>query len=166
MISGTLVGILLGAFEDAMLVVLVTFMPMLTDTGGNAGSQTATLIVRGLALGEIKTSDFAKILWKEIRIALLLGLILSAFMFLRFVIQYAFISREDIGANVYLTALVVSISVFFVILMSKIVGSILPLIAKKLKFDPAVMAAPLISTMIDALSLTFYFSMAKLILGI
>jgi magnesium transporter len=168
MISGMLVGAILGLFEDAMssVVVLITFIPMLTDTGGNAGSQAATLIIRGLALGELTVKDFLTILWKEIRIALLIGSVLAVFMFIRFIVQYSLIQRTDIGANVYLTALVVSISVLFVIAASKVVGSMLPLIAKKLKLDPAIMAAPLVSTMVDALSLTFYFAMAKLLLGI
>ncbi|MDR2090306.1 MAG: magnesium transporter [Clostridiales bacterium] len=166
MFSGIFSGILLGAFEDALLPVLVSFMPMLTDTGGNAGSQASTLIIRGLALGELGTKDRFKILFKEFRISLFLGSILAVFMFLRFMIQYAVIENRDIGAPVFLTAIVVSISVFFVIIMAKVVGSMLPLIAKRLKLDPAIMAAPLITTMIDALSLTFYFGMAKAILGI
>ncbi|MDR2046932.1 MAG: magnesium transporter [Clostridiales bacterium] len=166
MLSGIVSGILLGAFEDALLPVLVAFMPMLTDTGGNAGSQAATLVIRGLALGELNVKDYLKILWKEIRISLLLGSVLAAFTFVRFVIQYAVIRKDDIGVNAFLAAIVVSISVLFVIIMAKTVGSMLPIVAKKLRLDPAIMAAPLITTMIDALSLTFYFGMAKAILGI
>jgi magnesium transporter len=166
MVSGIFSGLLLAAFEDALLPVLVTFMPMLTDTGGNAGAQASTLIIRGLALGELNTKDRFKILFKEIGISMFLGSILALFMFARFMVQYAVIEHKDIGADVFLTAIVVSLSVFFVIIMAKTVGSMLPLIAKKLKLDPATMAAPLITTMIDALSLTFYFGMAKAILGI
>jgi magnesium transporter len=161
MLSGMLVGSLLGIFKEALIGILVIFIPMMTDTGGNAGSQSSTLIIRGLALGEITTKDYRKVLWKEFRISLLIGLALGVFMFLRFIIQY-----RDVPTGQFQTAFVISISVLFTVVAAKLIGGMLPLIAKRLKLDPAIMAAPLIATMVDAMSLMFYFGMAKLLLKI
>jgi len=159
MISATLTGNIIKRFEESLqsVVVLAAFIPMLMDTGGNAGSQSSTLIIRGLSLGEIALKDVFKVLWKEIQVGCLVGLALSLVNFARI---YYF-ERNDL-----LVSLVVSITLFFTVLLAKIVGGILPIIAKRLKVDPAIMASPLITTIVDALSLTLYFSTASRLLGI
>ena len=159
MVSATFTGRIMGKFEDvlASVVVLSTFIPMLMDTGGNSGSQSSTLIIRGLATGEITTHDWVKVLWKELRISFVVGIVLSAINFLRIILL------EKVAMNVALT---VSITIVVTVMASKIVGGILPLIAKKLKMDPAIMAGPLITTIVDALALMVYFGIAKSLLGI
>ena len=159
MISATFTGRIMGKFEDvlASVVVLSTFIPMLMDTGGNSGSQSSTLIIRGLATGEITTHDWWKVLWKELRISAIVGVVLAVINFLRIILL------EKVEMKVALT---VSLTVVITVIASKIVGGILPLIAKKLKLDPAIMAGPLITTIVDALALIVYFSIAKSLLGI
>lgn len=159
MISATFTGRIMGKFEDvlASVVILSTFIPMLMDTGGNSGSQSSTLIIRGLATGEITTHDWYKVLWKEIRISLIVGIILSGINFLRLLI----IERVDMKISI-----AVSITLIIAIMLAKMVGGTLPLLAKKLKLDPAIMAGPLITTIVDALTLTVYFSIASALLGI
>ncbi len=155
MAAGMLNGIILGRFEAAIasLPVLVTFMPMLTGTGGNCGSQTTATVIRAMSLGEIGIADFFKVLWKETRVALLVGLIFGAVNFARI---YLF------EANLYglRTGLVLGISMVFTVLIAKAMGAVLPLLAKKARLDPAVVASPLITTIVDALSLIFYFGLA------
>lgn len=159
MISATFTGRIMGKFEDvlASVVVLSTFIPMLMDTGGNSGSQSSTLIIRGLATGEITTHDWWKVLWKELRISFIVGTVLAGINFLRII----FLEKVDTTV-----ALTVSITIVVTVMASKIVGGILPLIAKKLKADPAIMAGPLITTIVDALALMVYFGIAKTLLGI
>lgn len=159
MISATFTGRIMGKFEDVLssIVVLSTFIPMLMDTGGNSGSQSSTLIIRGLATGEITTHDWWKVLWKELRISAIVGIVLAIINFLRIILL------EKVEMKVALT---VSLTVVITVIASKIVGGILPLIAKKLKLDPAIMAGPLITTIVDALALIVYFSIAKSLLGI
>jgi magnesium transporter len=159
MLSATITGGIISGFEDALAVlpILVAFIPMLMDTGGNAGSQAATLIIRGMALGEISLADIVRVLWREVRIGTLCGLGLGAVNFLRIYFMN--------GRNAAL-ALMVSLSLFATVLMAKSVGCVLPMIAKKLKLDPALMAAPLITTIIDGASLVVYFSIAKAVFGI
>ncbi|MDR1939721.1 MAG: magnesium transporter [Clostridiales bacterium] len=162
MASGMLIGLILGAFEKALVVgSLVVFMPMITGTGGNAGSQASTLVIRGMALGEISSKDYAKVLWKELRVALSIGIILGAFNFVRIVIQYRNIEQDPVKI-----AFIVAISLVFTVVAAKITGGMLPMLAKKIKVDPALMAAPLISTILDAVGLVFYFGMATLVLGL
>ncbi|MDR2046931.1 MAG: magnesium transporter [Clostridiales bacterium] len=161
MVAGMLIGLLLNAFEKALIGVLVIFMPMIIGTGGNAGSQAATLIIRGLALGEIGVKDYGKVLFKELRVSLMIGFILGLFNFFRVLIQYPNIEQGAVKP-----ALVISASVTFVVVAAKLTGSMLPILAKKLKLDPALMAAPLLSTIVDAVGLLFYFGTAMLILGI
>jgi magnesium transporter len=158
MLSATVTGGIISGFEDALSVlpVLVAFIPMLMDTGGNAGSQASTLIIRGMALGEIDLGDIARVLWKEIRIGIFCGLGLGAVNFLR-----VYLMNGDAAL-----ALMVSLSLFATVLMAKSVGCVLPMIAKKLRLDPAIMAAPLITTIIDGASLIVYFSIAKAMFGI
>ncbi|MDE6475725.1 MAG: magnesium transporter [Erysipelotrichaceae bacterium] len=154
MISATFTGQIMANYE-AMLqanVALSIFIPMLMDAAGNAGNQASTMVIRALATGELKTSDMMKIWWKEIRIALLCGMIMGGVNFLRILL---FMGTVDMK-----TSLIVSLTVFVTVGMAKLVGCTLPVIAQKLKFDPAVMAGPLITTVVDALSLFVYFQLA------
>ncbi|MDR3122590.1 MAG: magnesium transporter [Treponema sp.] len=155
MLSATVTGGIIAGFEDALaaLPVLIAFIPMLMDTGGNAGSQTSTLIIRGMALGEVGFRDIAAALWKEIRIGFLCGLILGLINFVRIYITN--------GKN-SLLALTVTISLLFTLMIAKSLGCFLPMLAKKLRVDPAVMASPIITTIVDGCSLSIYFSMARL----
>ncbi|GHV70615.1 magnesium transporter MgtE [Spirochaetia bacterium] len=156
MLSATVTGGIISSFEDALAVlpILVAFIPMLMDTGGNAGSQSSTLIIRGMALGEISLGDLIKVIWREIRIGAICGIALGLINFLRIFLMN--------GKNLLLSA-TVTISLFITVLMAKSVGCILPMVAKKLKIDPAIMAAPLITTIVDSASLIIYFSIAKVI---
>nr|WP_072514945.1 magnesium transporter [Ndongobacter massiliensis] len=159
MISGMLTGFILEGFEDAFKVmpILVTFIPMLTDTGGNAGSQSSTMIIRGLALGEIKVHQLPQVIWKELRISVLVGIGLAIVCMIRVLL---------INPDQYGVALAVSSAVFFIVMISKMIGGALPLLAKKIGLDPALMAAPLITTLVDAAGLLIFFSLAELILGL
>ena len=159
MISATFTGRIMSKYEDVLssVVVLATFIPMLMDTGGNSGSQSSTLIIRGLATGDIKTSDGIKVLWKEMRISFVVGIVLAAANFARLMIL------EKVGFPVATT---VSITLVVTVMASKIVGGILPIFAKKLNMDPAIMAGPLITTIVDALSLMVYFGMATALLNL
>lgn len=159
MISATATGSIIRKYETALqsVVVLAAFIPMLMDTGGNAGSQSSTLIIRGLALGEIKTSDVWKIIWKEFRVSVIVGLVLAGVDFLR--ILYL----DKIGVKL---TFVVCSSLFATVVIAKVVGGVLPVVAKKLGLDPAIMASPLITTIVDACSLLIYFSMATMMLHI
>lgn len=159
MVSATFTGNIIKRFEDVLqsVVILTAFIPMLMDTGGNAGSQSATLIIRSIALGDIEGKDVFKVIWKEFRVSLIAGLSLSIINFAR--IFYI----EKAPFEVTLT---VCITLFFTVMLSKIVGGVLPIIAKKLKLDPAIMASPLITTIVDATSLIVYFSVAKVLMGI
>ena len=159
MVSGTLSGMILAKFESAFAAVplLVTFIPMLNDTGGNAGSQTSTMIIRGMALDEIEPKNFLQIWFKEVSTALITGTLLAIANFIRVMIMYP-------GQG--LIALVVSVSMLFVVIIAQTVAVILPIIAKKLGGDPALMAAPFITTIVDCLALTIYFILAKMLLGI
>ena len=157
MISSMITGNILGRYEAAFaaLPLLVTFIPMLTDTGGNAGTQSSTLIIRGIALSEVRSSDFLNVLWKEIRIGALTGIILALVNYLRIIIM-------NPGSDI--VALSVSIALFATVVIAKTIGGILPIIAKLLKFDPALMASPLITTIVDACSLLIYFWVATALL--
>jgi magnesium transporter len=159
MISATLTGNIISRFQNVLqtIVVLATYMPMLMNTSGNAGSQSSTLTIRGLALGEIKSSDFLRIIWKEFRVSIIVGLVLGIVNFLRIIIFD--------GVSIQI-GLVVCISLFFTVIMAKMVGGLLPIVAVKLKLDPAIMASPLISTICDAVSLTIFFTMATTVLGL
>ena len=152
MLSAMVTGALLESYEAAFAAIplLVTFIPMLMDTGGNSGSQSATMIIRGMALDEIEWGDFFKVWWKEIRVALLCGVALAVVNFLRIWIQYK---------DLYV-ALVISLTLICTVLIAKSLGCILPMAAKKIRLDPAIMAAPLITTITDACTLVVYFSFA------
>lgn len=159
MISATFTGKIIASFEDALsvYVVLTTFIPMLMDTGGNAGGQASVTVIRGLSLNEIEFSDTLKVLWKEIRVAVLCGITLAAANFIKLMI----VDRVTLPV-----AAVVCLTLVAAVFFAKIVGSMLPIAAKKLGFDPAVMASPFITTIVDALSLLIYFKIATLLLGI
>ena len=159
MISATFTGKIIASFEEALsvYVVLTTFIPMLMDTGGNAGGQASVTIIRGLSLKEIEFSDYLKVLWKEMRVAVLCGLTLAAANFLKLM----FIDRVSL-----MVSAVVCLTLVIAVFLAKVVGSMLPMAAKKLGFDPAVMASPFITTIVDALSLLVYFRIATLLLGI
>ncbi|NLA83315.1 MAG: magnesium transporter [Clostridiales bacterium] len=159
MISATFTGSIIKKYNDMLssVVILATFIPMLMDSAGNAGSQSSTLIIRGLALDEIRLRDFSKVLWKELRVGLLVGLTLSVVNFLRIYLL------DKVGIQIALT---VSGSLFITVVTAKIVGSLLPIAAKKLRLDPAIMAGPLITTIVDALALLAYFRIATWLLGL
>ena len=155
MISATLTGSIIQSFEDMLAVItgLTAAIPIITGTGGNAGNQSSTLAIRALALGEIELKDWFKVLFKEIRVAFICGLILGAANFLRMWILGTAGSME-----VYI---IVSAAMFFAVVMAKMIGCMLPIIAKLIKIDPAVIAGPVISTLVDSLSLLIYFALAK-----
>ena len=159
MISATVTGRIIQGFEEVIqsVVILASFIPMLMDTGGNAGSQSSTLIIRGLALGEITTHDYLKVMFKELRVGSVVAIVLSVVNFLRIY----FIEHVE-----FMVGITVCASLFFTVILAKVVGSILPIIAKKLKFDPAIMASPLITTIVDAFALIVYFMLARTLLGI
>lgn len=159
MISATFTGLVIKKYEDILqsAVYLATFIPMLMDTGGNAGSQSATLVIRGIALEEIEFSDIFKVIWKELRVSILVGFILSAVNFIRI---YYF-SRSGLE-----TSLVVAISMFLTVIMAKVIGGVLPLVAKSLKIDPAIMASPLITTIVDTAALIIFFKLSVIFLHI
>ena len=153
MISATATGTIIRRYEEVLqsVVILAAFIPMLMDTGGNAGSQSSTLIIRGIALGEIQIKDVGKILWKEFRVSLIVGVTLAAVNFLRIY----FIDRAGLTIS-----LVVCASLLFTVVIAKVVGGVLPLMAKALKLDPAIMASPLITTIVDACALVVYFGLS------
>lgn len=159
MISATFTGAIIQGFEEVLqsVVILASFIPMLMDTGGNSGSQSSTLIIRGLALGEITTKDFLKVIFKEFRVSIVVATVLAVVNFLRL---YIFTSAD------IMISFTVCISLFFTVVLAKVVGGILPIISKKLNLDPAIMASPLITTIVDAFALIVYFGFAKIFLGI
>ena len=164
MISATFTGMIITKFEDALSVqvALTAFIPMLMDTGGNTGSQASVTIIRGISLGDIEFSDIFAVIWKEFRVSILCGLSLAVVGFGKIMlVDRLLMGNTSISVMV---ALVVSISRVFTIMIAKFVGCTLPLFAKKLGFDPAVMASPFITTIVDALSLLIYMNVAVLLL--
>ena len=152
MLSATLTQTIIAHYQEAFTAVplLVSFIPMLTDTGGNCGSQSSTLIIRGIALDEIHFKDIFKVVFKEFRVAILVGAALAVVNGIYMVIRY----------HDPMLALLVSISLVATILIAKLIGCVLPLVAKKLRLDPAIMAAPLITTIVDVCSIMVYFQVA------
>ena len=159
MISATFTGAIISSFEEALSVcaALIAFIPMLMDTGGNAGGQASVTVIRGLSLGEIEYRDVPGVLWKEIRVAVLCGVSLAAANFVKLMLF------DRVGLMVSIT---VCLTLIASVLMAMLVGCLLPIGAKKLGFDPAVMASPFITTIVDALSLLVYFRFAAMIMGI
>ena len=159
MISATFTGKIIQHYEAALAsyVVLTSFIPMLMDTGGNAGGQSSVTIIRGLSLNDIEYKDTLKVIWKEIRVAVLAGLTLAIANFAKLLLI------DKVTTSV---ALVVCLTLVVTVIIAKIIGCSLPILAKKIGFDPAVMASPFITTIVDAISLIVYFQIATHLLGI
>lgn len=158
MLSSTITGSIITHYEDAFAAIplLVSFIPMLMDTGGNCGSQSATLITRGLAVGELTFADALAIMWKEFRVSLLVGAVLAVANGVRIFLQYHDASM----------AIVIACSLVATIVVAKLVGCLLPLLAKRVGLDPAIMAAPLITTVVDACSIMIYFRIATMLFAL
>ena len=158
MLSSAFTGMILTSYEEAFaaLPLLVSFIPMIMGTGGNCGSQASTLVIRGMAVEEIKLKDFLKVIWKEARVGFLIGIGLFLVNAIRIYIQY-----KDL-----MLCLVLGLTLLGTVLIAKIIGAILPMIAKKLKQDPAIMAAPFITTIVDLCSMMIYFKIATMLLGL
>ena len=165
MISATFTGIIITSFEQALAasIALTSFIPMLMDTGGNSGSQASVTVIRGLSLGEIEFSDIFKIMWKEFRISLLCGVSLACATFVKILVFDNWIMHSNVSP---LVALVVCITLCLTVICAKLIGCTLPVLAKKIKLDPAVMASPFITTLVDAISLLIYFKIAQMLLKI
>ena len=164
MVSATFTGLIITKFEHALAaqVALTAFIPMLMDTGGNSGSQSSVTVIRALSLGELSFSDIGRVIWKEIRTAVLCGVALAAACFLKILlVDRLLMGNEDVSIMV---ALVVCITMALTVLVAKVIGCSLPMLAKKVGFDPAVMASPFITTIVDALSLLIYFGTAILLI--
>ena len=166
MVSATFTGMIISSFESALalLPALTAFIPMLMDTGGNCGSKSSVTVIRALSLDELELSDVFAVLWKEVRTAVLCGISLAAVCFLKvLLVDRLLMHNESISLSV---DLVICLALGVTVVMAKMVGCTLPLLAKRLGFDPAVMASPFITTIVDALSLLVYFLFAKTILGL
>lgn len=163
MVSATFTGMIITRFETALssVVALAAFMPMLMDTGGNSGSQASVSIIRSLALGEVEFRDVLRVVWKELRVSVVCGTTLAAANFAKIMLFDNLVLKSGISMSV---ALVVCLTILFTVIIAKLVGCTLPLFAKKCGFDPAVMASPFITTIVDAVSLVVYFQMATLLL--
>ena len=159
MISATFTGKIIQSYESALAsyVILTAFIPMLMDSGGNAGSQASVTIIRGISLGEVEFKDIFKIMWKEARVAILCGITLATANF----VKLWLIDRVALEVN-----FIVNITLIFTVFLAKLLGCTLPLIVKKMKLDPAVMASPFITTLVDACSLMIYFRVATIMLGL
>jgi len=160
MLAGMLNGVIMGSYETAIAAIplLVTFTPMLTGTGGNSGTQAATTVIRALTTGEIEMSDFLRVFWKELRVAMCVGTIFAAVNFGRIVLF-----SDD--PDKIMIALVVSAAMLVTVLLAKSLGALLPLAAEKMHLDPAVVASPMITTVVDAISLIVYFQLANILLS-
>ena len=159
MISAAFTGAIISHYESALgkMVILTSFIPMFMGTGGNAGGQSSVTVIRGISLGEIEFADLLKALWKELRVGVLCGISLAAVNFLKLMMI------DRVGFEI---ALVVNLTLVATVFFAKIIGCILPMLAKKLKLDPAVVASPFITTIIDAMSLVIYFNIASAVLHI
>ena len=166
MLSATFTGIILNHYETALAacIVLNSFIPMLTGTGGNSGTQASTAVIRALSLDEVEFSDLGHVIWKELRVALLCGACLGGANFVKMMlVDRALLHNAAVTPTV---ALVVCLTLVFVVFFAKLVGCSLPILAERIGLDPAVMASPFISTIVDAISLIIYFRFAALLLGI
>lgn len=164
MLSSTFTGLLLEKFQSAIAAVplLVAFIPTIMDTGGNCGSQSSTLIIRGLALDEIKLTDILKVIWKEVRVAFIIGALLALITGIRIFFQYDGIHNDQ----TIKIAFVVGVTLMATAMIAEIMGCVLPMLAKKLKLDPAIMASPLITTIVDLCSMLVFFSIATAVMGL
>lgn len=159
MISATLTGKIIQHFEVVLqsIVSLAIFIPMLMGTGGNAGSQSATLVIRDMAVGELDSKDVFKVIFKELGVSFVVGLVLAIVNYLRIILF------ENLDTGIALT---VSLTIVITVMLAKLTGAVLPIIAKSFRVDPAIFAAPMISTIVDALTLIMYFNIARLVLGL
>ena len=159
MLSATFTGMIITHYEAALgqLVILTAFIPLLMNTGGNAGSQTSVTVIRGLSLGELRAGNILRILWKELRVSILCGIVLAVVVFGKALL----LDRASVQIS-----LVVALTVLATVVIAKLVGAILPVLAKRLGLDPTVMASPFITTIVDAVALLIYFSIASALLGI
>ena len=167
MISATFTGLIITKFENMLtaVAILTSFIPMLMDTCGNAGAQASVSVIRALVLGEVKFGNIFKVIWKEFRVSILVGIAVAIVNFIRIIVCYYIgMYSVDPGQNIYVIAGVVSMTLVLAVICAKFVGCTLPLIADKCKLDPALMASPMITTIVDAVSLLVYFGIASLVL--
>ena len=168
MISDTFTGDIISGFEEKLTVLpaLIAFIPMLMDTGGNSGSQSSVTIIRGISLGDIEFKDIGRVIWKELRVALCCSAVLATVNFAKmWLVDYLMLHTFDPGRQ-FAEIGVVCVTLFFTVIVAKLIGCVLPIIAKKIGFDPAVMASPFITTIVDAISLFIYFNIAIAVLEI
>jgi len=166
MLSATFTGIIINNYENALAaqIALTLYIPMIMGTGGNSGTQASTAVIRGISVGDIEFSDLAEVIWKEIRVSVMCGVALACGAFLKIIfIDKMLLGNNDISVMVALT---VSLAVALTVFVAKVFGSLLPLLAKRIGLDPAVMAAPMLSTIVDAMSLMIYMRVATLLLGL
>ena len=166
MISATFTGAIISTFEKQLTVyaALIAFIPMLMGTGGNSGSQSSVTVIRALSLGDIEFKDILKVIWKELRVSVLCGIILGAVNFIKlYLVDYLWLKSFDAGVHIP-EMITICLTLVFVVISAKLVGCILPILAKRIGFDPAVMASPLVTTIIDALSLAIYFAIAGVVI--
>ncbi len=168
MISATFTGAIITSFEAKLTVLpaLITFIPMLMNTAGNGGSQSSVTVIRALSLGDVEFKDILKVIWKETRVAFICSLVLAVVNFIKmYLVDYLLLHTFDTGHQI-MEIVVVCLTLFATVIIAKIVGCILPLIAKKIGFDPTVMASPFITTIVDTISLAVYFNVAIFLLKI
>lgn len=159
MISATFTGMIITSFENALATctILTAYIPMLMDTGGNSGGQASVTIIRALSLGEVEFRDIIKVIWKEFRVSLACGITLTACNFVKLLL----FDRVE-----FMIAIVICITLLMTVIIAKVIGCALPILTKKIGFDPAVMASPFITTMVDAISLLIYFKVASVLIGL
>ncbi len=165
MISATFTGAIISSFEArlAQCIALVAFIPMLMGTGGNSGSQTSVSVIRALSLGDIEFRDILRVIWKELRVAVIVGIVLGVINFVKlYLVDFLWLHTFDTGAELMEMA-TICLTLILVIIVAKILGAVLPMVAKKCGLDPAVMASPLVTTILDAVSLLIYFGIAAVL---
>lgn len=168
MISATFTGAIITSFEEKLTVLpaLITFIPMLMNTAGNGGSQSSVTVIRALSLGDVEWRDIFRVVWKETRVAIVCSIVLSVVNFIKMILVDHMIFNTFDAGKYMAEIVVVSLTLFFTVFIAKIVGAILPMLAKKCKLDPAVMASPFITTIVDAVALIVYFNIAVSVLKI
>ena len=168
MISATFTGAIITSFEEKLTVLpaLITFIPMLMNTAGNGGSQSSVTVIRALSLGDVEWRDIFRVVWKETRVAIVCSIVLSVVNFIKMILVDHMIFNTFDAGRYMAEIVVVSLTLFFTVFIAKIVGAILPMLAKKCKLDPAVMASPFITTIVDAVALIVYFNIAVSVLKI
>lgn len=168
MISATFTGAIISTYENKLTLfpALIAFMPMLMNTAGNAGSQSSVTVIRGISLGDIEFKNILRVIWKELRVGLLCSIALSIVNFAKmWFIDYKLLNNFDSGKEIF-EIFIVCAALLFAVIIAKIIGGILPIFAKKIGFDPAVMASPFITTIVDAIALIIYFNLATIIFGL